>query len=65
MKTDSGSAIKDGCYTQENVNGVDVEACFCDPFIKDECNSANSVFLKHFVLFAVVLLKYLFGRNRY
>ncbi len=36
-KDESGEEIKTGCYTQENVDGVDVEVCFCD---NDRCNGA-------------------------
>ena len=60
MKTDEGNAIKDGCHIQENVNGVDVEACFCDPYVRDECNSANSLLVTHFLLFGVFIFKFLF-----
>ena len=42
MKTDDGMAIKEGCHKQDNVDGVDVEACFCDPYVKDRCNSAKT-----------------------
>ena len=56
MKTDGGDAIKDGCHKQVNVNGVDVEACFCT---NEKCNNANAraypIFLI-FGLFAIITI---------
>jgi len=34
---DGNAALKSGCFTQENQDGVDVEACFCD---SDMCNGS-------------------------
>ena len=36
--SDGSAAIQDSCHIQHNVNGYDVEACFCD---KDRCNGST------------------------
>ena len=41
MISDGSKAItQDSCHIQTNVNGYDVESCFCD---KDRCNSGNNI----------------------
>ena len=64
MKTSDGEAIKDGCHKQENVNGVDVEACFCDPFIKEKCNEGtkNAVSSSFLILSLAIFVNEIFSR---
>jgi hypothetical protein len=38
VKTEGGDIIKSGCFTELDVSGFDVEACFCDA---DMCNRSN------------------------
>ena len=50
LKTDGGDAIKDGCHKQVNVNGVDVEACFCT---NEKCNNASTLAYPIFLIFSL------------
>ena len=51
---ENNDAIKDGCYTEENnVDGFDVEACFCD---SDMCNSAPWQYCKNPNEMAILVL---------
>lgn len=51
--TDDGEAIKDGCITELNVDGQDVEVCFCNtPF----CNSAVHLDIWPYTKFIVSLV---------
>ena len=38
--SDGSSSIENSCHIQTNVNGYDIEACFCD---KDRCNASNNL----------------------
>ena len=42
LDTDKGTAMSSGCYKEKDVDGYDVEVCFCDT---DRCNHAiiNSI----------------------
>ena len=57
LDTDSGKAMNSGCYKELNVDGYDVEVCFCD---KDRCNHSNvvkiSLSLLFFLPFIVVVV---------
>ena len=54
LTSDDNEAVKSGCYTQENnQDGLDVEACFCD---NDACNGALPSGLKVNYVFQLILL---------
>ena len=40
LSENTGQDMNSGCYTEKNVDGYDVEVCFCD---KDRCNHSNLV----------------------
>ena len=55
LDVDSGRTVKPGCYTEKDVDGYDVEVCFCDT---DRCNQSNIVSIQTsfvFVSFLVIV----------
>ena len=61
LDTDKGSSMKPGCYTEKDVDGYDVEVCFCDT---DRCNLSNPfnvpIFLSFTSFFLILFLNDMF-----
>ena len=49
------TALKSGCYTEENQDGMDVEACFCD---SDMCNAGRPLVTSNQVFLISLLVTY-------
>ena len=55
LDTDKGTTMKPACYTEKDVDGYDVEVCFCDT---DRCNHSNTMnvpILLSFIPFVLIL----------
>ena len=53
MQNPSGKQITEGCYKQLDVEGYDVEVCFCN---HDRCNTAAGITPLNFLLHLVIAL---------
>lgn len=53
LSENTGQDMNSGCYTEKNVDGYDVEVCFCD---KDRCNHSNLVKFEVFLILMPFIL---------